>query len=240
MFAARNAIFTNRAPSGPLYDSIGAAYLLTTPTTAAIDGTFADTAVSGAGVVVAVACVMNNGGSHTGFTRSATYNGAAMTSLGVVDGNNSTYGWLELFDLTNAGTGSSVTVEVKISNASGKTFEAVSAQAISYAPLSSAGTPVTAFGSTNSMASGTVSSTSSQRVLQTFAAFNAGISVTGITSSGNTRDTRIATATTGTGIGPCSAALVIADAPGSGSLSFTGSITSTTAAFWASIAVPLS
>lgn len=240
MFAARNSLLT-AAKAQIAYDAVaGSPYLLTSNTTAAINGTFSDTSAGGADVFVAVTCLTNNGGAASAFTRSATYNGVSMTSLGAVNGDNSTYGWLELFHLAGGGTGSAETVDAQISNASAKTFCAVIAQAVSYLYVTSLGAAVTNFGATNSMTSGSVSSATGNRVVQAFAGMNLGVAITGFSSYTQTSRYAGVANNPSTGSGPGTAALQLGDAPGASTVTFSETLTSTSASFFSSIAVPLS
>jgi hypothetical protein len=92
-----------------------------------------------------------NEASYTTWTRSCTYGGVSMTSLGVFnDGGSSPpsgfYGWVELFGLLNPATGSQ-TVSASVTKTG--TTHTLGIGSVSYTGVTSFGTPVVGGGTSS-------------------------------------------------------------------------------------------
>lgn len=97
-------------------------------------------------LIVAVAVGHANAGSYSTWnTRTATFNGDAMTSLGAVNTNNSTWGFVELFYLTPPDIG---TYDIVVNmTKTAVTDYTIIVGAKAYSGPTMAGTPVTNYGS---------------------------------------------------------------------------------------------
>jgi hypothetical protein len=101
------------------------------------------TGAAGATVLVAVNTQLAGGSSYTAWTtRTMTYNGTAMTNLGVVNANNTTDGWVQLFGLIGCATGSADTIAWNIAGGTGSQ-ENLLIQASSFNNVGSFGSVVT-------------------------------------------------------------------------------------------------
>jgi hypothetical protein len=117
------------------------------------DATPANASVSHAGgadadVAIMYVCVTSqtSSGAPSTHTRSATYGGVAMTSLGAVSHNNETdapTGWIEAFKLEGCPTGTQ-TAAVQVSKASAN--YRIRGVVFTFSGVASVGTPVTAAG----------------------------------------------------------------------------------------------
>lgn len=210
------------------YNAIGAAYS-TTSGGSTISGSWTHTASAGADVFVAVVTVSSGGiSSVTAYTRSATYGGATMTSLGAANPqiSGSYYGWTELFHLARV-PGGAQTVSISASGGSG-TIDQTIANSVSYlhvGPLSSA---ITNSGTTTSMSSGSIPSATGQLVVQVFGAGGYTES-----ASGYNQTTRYSNSLTG-GAADCD--IILGDAPGASTVSFAATTSGSTYQ-WSSVAV---
>jgi hypothetical protein len=216
------------------YDATGTGYFSTT-SAATVNGSFTHTAARGATVIVGLYTELNAGnGAATQWTRSATYGGVPMTSLGAMTGGNSGYGWVELFALGNV-PGGPQTVVISVSGGPG-TFTIVAANSLSYLNVGLIGPAVTNFvnGGT-AMSSAAVASGPGQRIVNIIgSAYATAVSGAGFTAySGNSRYAQNAMITNGWG------AMVMGDAL-STSPSTTITATSPVAGAWSSVAVALS
>jgi hypothetical protein len=213
------------------YDaSGGSGYTSSTSTTSSISGSWSHTAASGSSVFVIVSIAANAASGSV--TRSATYNGTTMQSLGAQNFNNGSFGWVEIFWLQGAGTGSSATVSISISNPSSYTYNAVAANSISFFNVQGVGSSITNFGLSTSLSSGSITQLTGI-VLQAFAAGNGVGYITQSSYSQNSLASFV-TSSGGTGL-----ALNIGNATGSfmATSSFTETISSSST--WGSIAVAL-
>lgn len=223
--------------SPAVFDTVGAAPYSTTTSATSVNGSFSYTATAGAAVIMWVAVDTNSTSKAASYTRTATYGtqvggpSLAMTSLGAVDANNGSHGWLEGFRLLNA-PGGAQTVNISITGAS-TTFYCVVANAESWNGVNSIGPVVTSFG-TGNMSSGAVTSAANQMVAQAFYDQNIGSTATGISAYNQTQryNTTIHNGTT------AYLSLAFGDAPGAASVNFTGTNSNVNLS-WSSIAAPL-
>jgi hypothetical protein len=219
--------------TAPTYDATGTAYFTTTPTTT-INGSWTHTATAGATVVAGIYTESNAGTvTPTGYTRSATYGGTAMTSQGAIPMNNSNYGWVEIFTLANV-AGGAQTVAVHATGGTG-TFTIVAANSDSYLGVGSIGTAVTNYGGGTAMTSGSVPSGPGQLVAQIFGYVYAATltpgPVTAYSGSARYAQNNIVI-TNGWG------AMVLGDAPGTPTTTITAT-SPTAGGYFSSVAVPL-
>lgn len=214
-----------------LYDATGVGFTFASAGAAATSktGSWSHTAQAGAGVIVAVTVYSSGVSNTTATTRTATYGGNAMTSLGVRDAATSA-GWVELFGLLNV-PGGAQTVNISLSGAS-TTLYAVIAGSTSYTGAHSFGTAALNSGSGTSLSSGGVPSAGRRMVAQSFLAVEPGATVTLGSYSQNSRYAQHLLQGGTDGV-----AAILGDAPGSGSVSFAA--TANTASNWSSVAVPL-
>jgi Polysaccharide lyase/IPT/TIG domain len=119
-------------------------------------------------VFVDIAVGKGSGGAASTYTRGVTYNGQPMTSLGAVNSNNSTSGFVESFYTFITSTAAAPVV-VTITGGSGANPRTIIAAAVSYAGAGSLGTPVTGFTNTAGTPSVTVSSAANHLVHAAFA-----------------------------------------------------------------------
>jgi hypothetical protein len=87
-------------------------------------------------VIVSVAASVT-GGSFSTHTRTVTYGGTAMTSLGAVNANNSTSGWVESYGIAVTAGHGAKTVSVTVSKAAA-VYSSVKANSISYGGIDTA------------------------------------------------------------------------------------------------------
>jgi hypothetical protein len=215
----------------PGYDATGPGYVSTTnaPT---INASTTHTATAGATVFVGVYTQLAAGnGNPTSWTRTVTYGGTAMTSLGVIDLNNSHVGWIELFKLANV-PGGAQTIAVTVTGGTG-TFNITSIGSVSYLNVGSIGTPITNLGAGTALSSGAVSSSPGQMVAQIFgASYNGGTATSSIAAYNQT--SRYAQNITAAA---CWGGILMGDVSGALSGSFTATCAASPA--WGSIAVSL-
>lgn len=132
--------------SFPTYSGVGSGYSHTT-SASSVTGTWRHTANAGDCVIVAVSVmVYPNSASYTAYTRSVTYGGVAMTSLGATNYTSTTQGFTEYFYL-NAVTGGSQTVSLTISGTTNITL--VQANSVSYSNVGGVGAAQVLTGSTS-------------------------------------------------------------------------------------------
>lgn len=219
------------------YDATGTGFLQTSSSTGAINGTWSHTATAGAAVVVAVEVYSWDTSSTSYASRTVTYDGVAMTSLGVRNAPSSE-GWVELFGLTNA-PGGTKTVAVNLparSPSSGlDTIFSVVANSVSYNGVTAFGTAVSNSGTGTSLASGSVTSAAGRMVAHAFADFEPSGSATTVDLSAYNRTSRYLNnfgASGGDRLG-----FQIGDAAGASTVSFAATAAHT--ANWASLAVDL-
>lgn len=218
-------------PGAPvLYDATGVGFTWNGSAAATSQsGSWSHTAQAGAAVVVAIDVYSFSTSHTTATTRTATYGGTAMASLGVRDAPSG-YGWVELFGLLNA-PGGAQTINISLSGASA-TLYAIIAGSTSYGGAHSFGTAVLNSGTGTALSAGSVSSSSGRVVAQSFFAAQAGATVT---IGSYNKNSRYAQHMLEAGVDGVAA--VLGDASGTGAISFTatGSVSSN----WASVAVPL-
>jgi hypothetical protein len=219
------------------YDATGTGFLQTTSTSGVINGTWSHTATAGAAVVVAVEVYSWDAADTSYASRTVTYNGVAMTSLGVRNAP-SNIGWVELFGLTSA-PGGTKTVAVNLparSPSSGlDTIFGVVANSVSYNGATSFGTPVANSGTGTSLSSGSVTSATGRMVAHAFAAIEPSGSATTVDLSAYNKTSRYLN-NFGTSGGD-RLGFEIGDAAGASTVSFTATAAHTAA--WASLAVDL-
>lgn len=175
-------------------------------------------------VVLGLSVATNVGGSYTSYTRTVTYGGVAMTSLGAIDKNNSTSGWVELFGVAITPGAGAKTVSVTVTN---NFINEVRANTVSYSGVVSVGTAATAFGSSSVGAISNVASASGHMVVNAIA-FNS----TG--SPSFTSYTQTSRYNSASGAYP----LEIGDAAGASTVSFSSNFSNS--GVWGAIAVDLS
>jgi len=95
-------------------------------------------------VFVGVA-VGSNSASYTNYTRTVTYGGTGMTSLGVINTNNAAAGFVELFYLMSPATGSQ-TVQVTLNT--GTNVNSIIGNSVSYTGVGGIGTVVASYDQT--------------------------------------------------------------------------------------------
>jgi hypothetical protein len=212
------------------FDAVAATPYSTATSATSLNGSFIMNATGGSAVIVQVATVGNTAGAAATWTRTATYGGIPMTSLGVVDANGQNFGWIEFFVLKNV-PGGPQTVHVSATGG-GATLRAAEATAVSYTGVINFGTPVVNSGGTfTAMTSGNVTIAARQMVVQAFLAIRATNTNESISSyNGTVRYGPASFASVSS-----SMAVVMGDA-GPGTTNFTASAPSPR---WASIAVPL-
>lgn len=212
------------------YDAAGAGYTIVTAASS-VSASETHTAASGAAVIAAVAVLGNPIGAAASFTRSATFGGTAMTSLSVINCNRSTYGWIELFGITNvAGGAQTVTASVTGSG----TFAAAALNTVSFTNVGSFGTAITNASASTALASGSVTSGPRQRVVQAFAAVSTGTTASQSAYSQTSRWVQNLINVSG---GGNSLNVTIGDAAGASTVSFSETVSATQ--YWGSIAIPL-
>lgn len=230
MFAAKNLLLTSKTgPAVITYDATGVGAATTTQTTSTpITGSWTHTVASGAAVVLAITVENYVGGGYSNFTRTATCGGVAMTSLGVVNGGNDAYGWIELFGLLNV-TGGAQTLAYSITNPSGVTFRARAANSVSYTGVSSFGTAVTNTGvGSGTISTGSVTSATNKMVVAAFGnEYDGGGTINYSAFSGTQRYY----------VGQLATSLMLGDTAGASSVTFTVSLDYPSD--WGSVAVPL-
>lgn len=219
------------------YDATGTGFLQTASSTGVINGTWSHTATAGAAVVVAVEVYSWDASATSYASRTVTYDGVAMTSLGVRNAP-SNEGWVELFGLTSA-PGGTKTVAVNLparSPSSGlDTIFSVVANSVSYNNASAFGTAVSNSGTGTSLSSGSVTSATGRMVAHAFAAFEPSGSATTVNLSAYNRTSRYLNnfgSSGGDRLG-----FQIGDAAGASTVSFAATAANT--ANWASLAVDL-
>lgn len=114
-------------------------------TVATISGTVTSLAVTeGDAVLVAVDVMKTATAGFSSFTRTAIYDpgGAnlAMTSLGVINYNNSNAGWVEIFGILNVPASGTKSISISVTGGSGS-FLAGVAEAAAYSNVEAFGTP---------------------------------------------------------------------------------------------------
>jgi len=115
-------------------------------------------------VVVSLAASVT-GGSYTTHTRTVTYGGTAMTSLGAVNANNSTGGWVESFGIAVTPLAGPKTVLVGVGKVAA-VYSSVKANSVSYGNVNTATvSAVTGSGSDTSAAFTSTSYTASGAVV---------------------------------------------------------------------------
>lgn len=196
------------------FDAVGAG--ATGSSTASIS--WSHTAASGAAIIVAV-------GWGTGArTPTVTYNGTSMTNLAQIGNNNSASvsGGTAMFGLLSAGTGSAATVSVSM----GSSTTNVEGCSTSYLRVSSFGTGVTNFGSSTSLSISATSATN-QMVAHAFGK-----------NSGTASSITTYNQTSRYNAGALTNSLLLGDAAGAATVSFTATTSSGTPQ-WGAVAVPL-
>lgn len=213
------------------YDTTGTGYT-TAAAAGSVSATESHTAAAGAAVIAAVATLGNPIGSASSFTRTAKYGSSTMTSLGVVNCNNSTYGWIELFGITSV-PGGTQTVTASVTGSG--TFYAAAVNTVSYENVGSFGTACTNYGSSASPTSGPVTSGPGQRVVQAFAAVSAGATASSSAYSQTPRWVQNLINTAGSG---SSLNVAVGDAAGpSSTVSFSETLSA--GQYWGSVAISL-
>lgn len=211
------------------YDASGGDGYTLTSGADSVTGSWTHTATAGAAVVVAVVAGWYGWGY---FTRRATYGGAAMTSLGVLNFNNQddpySWGYVQLFGLLGV-PGGAQTVTV---TSSGTRTEELAARSVSYLNVGSFGTAVTNSGATNAMSSGAVSSALSQMVVEVFG----GAREVSETVSGYDKTLRYTQDIWRSGLA-MGMTMGMGDAPGASSVTFSATFNHNPE--WSSVAVPL-
>jgi hypothetical protein len=210
----------------PTFDAQGGGYQLPVAATSLI-GSLSHTAAAGADVFV-VTETSSSGtiGSYTAWTRTCTYGGVSMTSLGAVNDDNASGGWLEVFHLANVSGGAAV-VTWSVSGG-GATITTAGMQSVSYTNVGTVGSLVTNNGSGTALTSGTINAQTVGQIV--FNCMNAGqgsaTTLTGYTAT-NLRG-NISAITAGDYSLFC-----IGDTPGASNVSFAA--TTSQAFWWASI-----
>lgn len=128
------ALGASRTPTfnSVTFDALGGGYTRNT-TASTVSGSWTHNATAGAAVIVAVGVNGTPGTSPGSFTRTATYDGVPMTSLGTLtpsDNGSNSYGWLEFFGILNA-PGGSKTVAISVTGGSPSYYN-VEANSVSY------------------------------------------------------------------------------------------------------------
>lgn len=213
------------SPSGTVqYDATGTGYGSGT-TAASLVATWSHTSSPNANAVVVMGSAAFSGTSPGTVTITATYGGVTMTSLKTQIFSGSTFSQMYMFGLINPPTGTQ-TVSVTVTCGSSSTI-GLNGNSVSYTGVTSFGTAASNTASSASL-SLSVSSASSQMVAQAFATNNLASSGDITAYNQSFRYTRTVTST--------SFALIVGDAPGASTVSFSGT---TTSAPWASVGVPL-
>src|SRR5580692_7648763 len=127
------------------FDAVGPSTSGATSATSPL--TWSHTCGSGATELLVGVTVDVSAGST--YTATATYNGVAMTSLGVVDTNNSDVGYLEVFSLANPPTGSAYTVSVVVTGSG--TLAGVNGGSLSFKGSATLSAIQSAFGNSSSL-----------------------------------------------------------------------------------------
>ncbi len=211
MFASRNVI--NLSPV--VYDTFSNSSTITGSNS--ITTSWSHTASGSDRVVILMLTVLQTSAIYTSHTRTITYGGVAMASLGGIhENNNSASAWIEYFYLFNPATGSQ-TVSVTVARAS-TTYNRMNAAIFSYTGCKSVSTLSSAAGTGGTTAlSQTITSALSERVVQTFMVYSAFQS--GSISAYN-QSSRYSLAASG---GNNDNAVVVGDAAGAPSVTFTAS-----------------
>lgn len=188
-------------------------------------GSYSMTATAGAAVLVAFAVQNAGTGQHGSWTRSVTYGGTAMTSLGVVDFDNLNNGWVELFGLLSVPGGAQT-----IAYSTNASVHHTAVCSASYLHVNSFGTAVTNEGKSSTLSSGSITSAGTKMVVQTFFIQGGG----GLTMSGYNHTLREHLTATDAGL---ELEGMLGDVAGAPTVSFSASVNGS--ADYGSVAVPL-
>lgn len=216
-----------RTPIAATYDATGPG-LTTTASGTSSSGTTTHTAAVGAAVVVELAVATAAGATVGSYTRTVTYGGVAMTSLGVASYNAATDGWVELFGLTNA-PGGTKTIAYSVSGGS-VSLKTVEVNSLSYNGVRGFGTVVTATGAGTALSSGSIAANVGAEIVTAFGMISGSASPI-VSFSGTSRKTDAINN------GTFFAQSNIGDTPG-GTTSLTVTATSSSN-HWAAVSVPL-
>lgn len=217
------------------YDATGGGFTYTYPGSGSnlgISGSWSHTATAGATVIVGTWTQTNNKGHASSFTRSVTYGGVSMTSLGAIDHGGGSGGWTELFYIQNV-AGGAKTVAWSTSPVSGSAYLCGAANSVSYTGVGSVNAEVTNDGSGSSASSGSVTSATNNMVVQAFGST--------VAAGTNALQSYSGTSRYANGVGVSTFVLdwILGDAPGSTTVTVTASINSTGTPIWSSAAVNL-
>jgi hypothetical protein len=212
------------------YDSTGAGYVDQSGTST-ISGSWNQVVTSSGGTVVVIITDYSYNVSYSGFTVSATCGGTAMTFLGAVNNNNTSFGWTAMFGLTGVSSGTkSIAISI-----TGSPSYAVVANSTSYSGATGFGTFASAYGSGS--LSHTVSAATGNMVVQGFGAVESGGTGT-ITLSSYSQSQRYMQFEFQGGSSISGEALQMGDAPGASTVSFTATVVPS-GTYWGSVAIPL-
>ena len=229
MFAARNMMLA-RGPLGPTFDAVGAGNNLNNQSLSPRSTSWLDTATPGSFIVAAVSAYQIGGLGIASIAATYDPTGAnlAMTLLGSINPNNSTYGKLALFGLPSA-PGGSKTISVTGTASSGA-VTALTGDSASYAGVTSVGAVTTGFGGSNTAS---VSATGVPNGI-VVAAFGANQTANGVAISAFNRTQRYLYDS----IAGTDTPLILGDTAATGPLSFTANL-SGPSSYWSGIAVVL-
>ena len=212
MFTATQAMF--HIAGGVMFDAVSSGS--TGNTANSINASWSHTASGNDRMVIVVITPLQASANYTSHTRTVTYGGITMQSLGAVHTNNTdARPWVEFFYLHNPPIGSQ-TVSVTVARAS-TTYFRLNAVALSYSNCKGVGALNTAFGTEAGTAlSQTLTASDNERIVQAFLTYTA-FATGSITAYNQTQ--RYTRAPAGGGLDN---AMVVGDAPGTDpSVSFT-------------------